>query len=381
MKRFLVLSAVVLAFAVPAAFAESFGVTLTGDVEIPPGDPNGVGFADLILDGTTLSYSVVVFNIVTPTAIHIHPGGRGETGAPLIPFTTPFVRHEGCPATGEEPCAERFVNVGMVEISADAAADLQANPSAFYLNVHNGEFPGGAVRGQLQFARFLPVVGQTPGAALSNWFTRFGFLNRSMTTTTNWQIEFFPQSPAGNTSRFVSAQDPLGPLNLEFGTTFPVAGFTGIGTARVLSDQPFAVTAAVYNGPFADRGEIGLALQGVALEDAATSGVLIDLTNSSAADLQAQMGHRSNVGFFNPQFIDVSVTFRAFDDEGNVLGERMLTAPPGAMSQFPVFDLINTVAEGDRVQDAFWVSWVASSPILAYATVVNNATGDPEFRD
>ncbi|HXG63850.1 MAG TPA: CHRD domain-containing protein, partial [Blastocatellia bacterium] len=42
---------------------------------------------------------------------------------------------------------------GSVKDCADAAADLikeiRQNPANFYINVHNSEFPDGAVRGQL----------------------------------------------------------------------------------------------------------------------------------------------------------------------------------------------------------------------------------------
>ena len=33
-------------------------------------------------------------------------------------------------------------------------ADILANPEDYYVNVHNAEFPSGAIRGQLQVAEF-----------------------------------------------------------------------------------------------------------------------------------------------------------------------------------------------------------------------------------
>jgi hypothetical protein len=381
MRRVFAVTTLILAFAFPTAMAESFGVSMHGANEIPNGDVNGVGFADLILDGTTLSYSVVVFNIDTPTAMHIHPGARSQVGPPLVPFTTLFVRQEGCPSLQAPPCTERFVNVGEVEISAATAEALSASPSDFYLNVHNAAFPGGAIRGQVRFARYLPIVGQTPGAAESHWFTRFAVLNRSLDREAGWSVEFVPQSPEGNTARLVADQQSLPAMSLSSGSDFfPESEFNGIGSMRILSDRPLTATAAVYNGVGSARGDLGFAVQAKPLEDAETSGALIDLATSSGPDMQARTGHRSNIGYFNPQVVAVEATFRARDHDGRLLGQRAVLIPPGGMAQSPVFDLIPT-AVTDRVQETFWIDWSATAPIFVYATVVNNHTGDPELRD
>lgn len=381
MRRFLI-SALFVMFALTSpAWAVSFGVTMEGSNEVPSGDSNGVGFADLILDGTTLRYSVLVFNIDTPTAMHIHPGRRGQTGGAIIPFITPFVRYEGCPSLGTPICTERFVNAGQIVISSDDASALRDRPAEFYLNVHNESHPAGAVRGQVQDARYVPIVGKTPGAAGSHWFTRFAALNRSFLSSSEWTIEFLPQSPAGNTDRYITPQTAVAPLNLHFSTQFPVQNFTGIGTARILSDEPMEVTAAIYNGVGGARGDFGFSVEGRELEDARRSGLLIDLTTSSADDIQSGRGHRSNIGYFNPQLTPVEATFQAYGRNGVFLGERIVTIPSGAMVQSAAFDLIDSVSAGERVRDSFWVSWIASGPLFVYATVVNNDTGDSEFRD
>jgi hypothetical protein len=45
------------------------------------------------------------------------------------------------PATGSvEDCAT---------VAKDVAEDMIKNPGNYYVNVHNAEFPGGAIRGQL----------------------------------------------------------------------------------------------------------------------------------------------------------------------------------------------------------------------------------------
>jgi hypothetical protein len=109
---------------------------MTGAQEVPgPGDADGGGTADLkIADGTTtLCYELIVHDIAAATAAHVHRGARGEAGPPVVPLAAPTSRRS-------EAC---------VDVSAELAAEIRATPSAFYVNVHNSEFPAGAIRGQL----------------------------------------------------------------------------------------------------------------------------------------------------------------------------------------------------------------------------------------
>ena len=67
-----------------------------------------------------------------PAAAHIHIGAEGIAGPVVQGLTAPTDGHSsGC-----------VVN--------DALADaLAADPGNYYVNVHNAEYPAGAVRGQL----------------------------------------------------------------------------------------------------------------------------------------------------------------------------------------------------------------------------------------
>ncbi len=111
---------------------------LTGGVtEVPaPGDPDGKGSATVKLDAAKgeVCYDVKVEGIAAPTAAHIHEGAAGAAGPPVITLDPAKIgQGEDC-LTGQK------------------AADIErigANPAGFYVNVHTGDFPGGAVRGQL----------------------------------------------------------------------------------------------------------------------------------------------------------------------------------------------------------------------------------------
>ena len=128
------------AVSVGNALADSrmFHAYLYGGNEVPTdGDPEAFGIATVLLvSQTKLCYSIIVKNVATPTAAHIHPGPAGVSGPPLVNLNTP---------TGTPPKA-----IGCVEVAAATVDSIRANPQDFYINVHNGEFPGGAARGQLQ---------------------------------------------------------------------------------------------------------------------------------------------------------------------------------------------------------------------------------------
>jgi hypothetical protein len=115
---------------------ELTAVVLTGAAEVPgPGDSDGSGTAKLMLNvgKGEVCYELTVANIQEATAAHIHEGAMGKSGPVKVGLDAP----KGGTAKG---CK-----------SADAAViqDLMQNPANYYVNVHNAEFPQGAVRGQL----------------------------------------------------------------------------------------------------------------------------------------------------------------------------------------------------------------------------------------
>lgn len=129
--------AILLLFPVAAA-AQTYTAALLGTNETTNCDPDGTGSATVILSGTTVSYTITVNNIVLPpTNQHIHVGAAGVDGGVLIALPGTWVGNQ---------------LVGSTTASATDIAAIQANPAGHYVNVHNSPCPGGAVRGQLQFA-------------------------------------------------------------------------------------------------------------------------------------------------------------------------------------------------------------------------------------
>ena len=114
----------------------TYTTTLTGSAEVPgPGDSDGTGSATVTVSvpQKEVCYELEVANIATPTMAHIHVGTAGTSGPVVVTLDTP--------TTG--------TSQGCEDISGRLAAQLLARPQRYYVNVHNAEFPAGAVRGQL----------------------------------------------------------------------------------------------------------------------------------------------------------------------------------------------------------------------------------------
>ena len=129
------------AFAAPKADGECNGgrpltATLTGEAEVPgPGDPDGSGTANVRVNPGQgcISYDLTVENIQPATAAHIHEAPAGSAGGVVVGLDAPT---DG-------------TSSGTVTVDREEAKDIVQNPDEYYVNVHNAEYPGGAVRGQL----------------------------------------------------------------------------------------------------------------------------------------------------------------------------------------------------------------------------------------
>lgn len=131
-----------------SAFGNSVSLSapLRGDVEVPPGDPDGFGFAKVTidLDANTLCFRLSVAGTDVPVAAHIHEGGPGVVGPVVVPLEAP---------------ADGLAN-GCVTVDAALLAAIVTNPGNYYVNVHTAAFPAGAVRGQLALLGEQPVIDQ-----------------------------------------------------------------------------------------------------------------------------------------------------------------------------------------------------------------------------
>jgi hypothetical protein len=80
---------------------------------------------------------ITVNNIDGSIAGHIHTGGSGVAGDVLVPLFG-------------DASDDKTLKGCVKDVSADTIRSITGNPKGFYVNVHNVDYPNGAIRGQLR---------------------------------------------------------------------------------------------------------------------------------------------------------------------------------------------------------------------------------------
>lgn len=117
---------------------------LRGRNEIPTpggpavGDQDGRATAVVKVKGNQVTFAVRWDDTATPTALHIHSGAKGTNGDIKIGLFGKAL-----------PAGARAVSGTVTVADTAVLQQLRSNPGDFYVNLHTGEFPGGAVRSQL----------------------------------------------------------------------------------------------------------------------------------------------------------------------------------------------------------------------------------------
>lgn len=137
-------------------YKEGFRTTLTGENEVPgPGDEDAEGTAVVAFSTTTnattgavsptLCWMIDVKGLEDKaTAAHIHKAPATEAGDVAVTLTPPP------DADGFAQDCANAASFSRAMGSSARIAEIKAQPENYYVNVHNTEFPDGAVRGQLK---------------------------------------------------------------------------------------------------------------------------------------------------------------------------------------------------------------------------------------
>ena len=162
LKRILLTGPVLLAFVfalVPTAHADTITYTaiLLGSNEVPPTGSPGTGFAIFTLSNNLLSIDETFSGLTAPaSAAHIHccgPIGVNEIVAvPFTPFPNATSGH--FTATVNLTVAATYngafiTQEGGTVAGAEAGLIAALNSGNTYANIHDPNFPGGEIRGQI----------------------------------------------------------------------------------------------------------------------------------------------------------------------------------------------------------------------------------------
>ena len=133
---FVVLALLAVVGTAAATGGRPFSTTLTGAAEVPgPGDPDGSGSASITLNHGQgeICFELNVSDIAPATAAHIHVGPAGVAGPVVVGLTAP--------TSGSSS--------GCLSVDPELIKQITQHPEEYYINVHNAEYPPGALRGQL----------------------------------------------------------------------------------------------------------------------------------------------------------------------------------------------------------------------------------------
>ena len=127
-------------FSTPMSGAEECNTSVT-PVVCGVGDPDGSGTGKITVNvgQDRVCWEFTVSNVAPVNRGHIHKAPAGSNGGIVVDFFNAAAGTQG-PLTGctTEPLGKALL------------LDILKNPSAYYLNLHNADFPGGAIRGQLE---------------------------------------------------------------------------------------------------------------------------------------------------------------------------------------------------------------------------------------
>ncbi len=215
---------------------------------------------------------------------------------------------------------------------------------------------------------YYAVIAHSTGALDSMWVSSTSICNLSSTTTdavltyqygNGISVERTVSVPA---SGIVEWQDTASDL-------FGVTGNTS-GVVDIVADAPLLVAVRTFNS--SDTGTFGQSLPGITVEQSVTQG-----ETGIISPVKRTPEFRTNIGFINTGQVGCTVETIFIDSSGSQIGNPVtMSLQPGEWIQKN--DILRK-AGITYAPIAYAVITVnnAGATVWAYATVIDNATGDP----
>jgi len=232
------------------------------------------------------------------------------------------------------------------------------------------QFMGSMVAGET--VRFFPAAANAAGAGDSFFVTDARIYNPDPEMTITVHLAYLERDQDNINAPEISVEVPPRTSLALDDIVQSVFGIEGVGGIRLRSDGLFFASSRTYNLG-GDDGTFGQFIPGSAPEDALTSGIFLSISNDPSAG-----GSRSNIGFANPQGASTTLMVEVHDSEtGELLGSRTKTIPPLAVYQ--INDVFKWVGVRDHISPNATVEFRATTPVLAYASVLDNTSSDPFY--
>jgi len=230
-----------------------------------------------------------------------------------------------------------------------------------------------ATAGANPVTRYVPAAARATGAANTYWVTDLAIANLTASPAT-CNIAYLVKNranPAPENRSFVLGPGEQLLLADVFGTAFGLEAANG-ALRIVVSNQDVKVTSRTYNAAGAE-GTYGQFIPALEMADAVQPGLA-----GALPQLEQDASFRTNIGLLNVTSLDVTVDVDLYRGSGELLGTHTVDLGPYEMVQV---DRIFTTVTGDPVEGGYAVVRVrtADGKVLAYASVVDNGSGDPIY--
>jgi PKD repeat protein len=146
------------------------------------------------------------------------------------------------------------------------------------------------------------------------------------------------------------------------------------GPIRIQSAGTLIVSSGVNNMNGCGNGSTsGQWLPGIDSSQALKAGTLVQL----AASTDAATGYRSNIDFMNPGATAANVTATIRKGDGTQLSSATIAVGPSALVQKAIDDAGAFPGVSGTTDTNLWMEFTSDQPVLAFASVINNASSDP----
>ncbi|NOZ93503.1 MAG: S8 family serine peptidase [Acidobacteria bacterium] len=211
---------------------------------------------------------------------------------------------------------------------------------------------------------WIPVIAHATGTNGTNWASDVAVLNGGASSTpVRFALYIGGQKLTG------ASQSPLAPGQMAvFYDLVGQFGVSGGGALEIGADQPIVVTSRTYNT--VGGKTYGQFLDAYSAADGLSTGQLAVLNQ-----LQESTAFRTNIGVVNLGTAPATVTITLYDASGSSVGAFNVSLSPGQWKQ----DQQPFLKRFGRTSTTGYatVSVTSGSGIVAYASVIDNGSGDP----
>ncbi len=327
--------------------------------------------ADLIYDGASLTPASVTTSVsgkaaqgsVTSSGVYRVTVSGGNGALPNGPSASV------CFATAAGKCGSFTVGFGAGTPTASDgnAAPVGVSGAAGALAVTGCDGAGGSAR-----TYFLPSSAYSVGAGGAEFHTDLRLMNPGPSAVTvtptlydQTSGQAYPAAPFAVAGRSQVSYDNV--LQSLFGR-----GPGAYGPIRLQTSGPLIVSSVVNNVNACGAGAVsGEWLPGLDASQAMTAGILVQLALSA----DGGTGYRTNVVFVNPGTQAATVSAGLRRGAGSSIGTSSIGPLPA--NGFRQVSLGGFPGAAGVTDTNLFLEFTSDQPVLAFASVINNGSGDP----